>query len=251
MKIYNETDAIIEAWQWGDPGLRNITDIIVRYLRGKSGRVIDAGCGTGRVSIALARAGFDVVGLDSDPRVIQIAERISIRLGTKVKYLVVDLTSPGRPALDQFEFAICSEVLEHIENYRAVLSSIHTLLKDGGIFLLTVPREMRLYTVLDAHSGHLRRFTFPELKEDLKGFEIIDHFTVGFPSIRFLVRSYVTALRVFHLEHKPQELWSSTGFRLIASSFVYRLTKLDNCFNRAGLISLLSLESFPVLDHKP
>ena len=31
-------------------------------------RVLDAGCGTGRVAIELARRGFDVVGVDLDPR---------------------------------------------------------------------------------------------------------------------------------------------------------------------------------------
>jgi 2-polyprenyl-3-methyl-5-hydroxy-6-metoxy-1,4-benzoquinol methylase len=35
--------------------------------------VLDAGCGTGRVAIELARRGFDVVGLDADPGMLSAA----------------------------------------------------------------------------------------------------------------------------------------------------------------------------------
>jgi SAM-dependent methyltransferase len=35
--------------------------------------VLDAGCGTGRVAIEMARRGFDVVGLDADPSMLSAA----------------------------------------------------------------------------------------------------------------------------------------------------------------------------------
>jgi SAM-dependent methyltransferase len=37
------------------------------------GSVLDAGCGTGRVGVELARRGIDVVGVDADPEMIQAA----------------------------------------------------------------------------------------------------------------------------------------------------------------------------------
>jgi 2-polyprenyl-3-methyl-5-hydroxy-6-metoxy-1,4-benzoquinol methylase len=37
--------------------------------------VLDAGCGTGRVAIELARRGIDVVGVDADPSMIDTARR--------------------------------------------------------------------------------------------------------------------------------------------------------------------------------
>ncbi len=37
--------------------------------------VLDAGCGTGRVAIELARRGVDVVGIDLDPAMLQVARR--------------------------------------------------------------------------------------------------------------------------------------------------------------------------------
>jgi SAM-dependent methyltransferase len=48
---------------------------LVEALLGEHGgtRVLDAGCGTGRVAIELALRGFDVVGVDADPGMIATA----------------------------------------------------------------------------------------------------------------------------------------------------------------------------------
>ena len=38
-------------------------------------RVLDAGCGTGRVAVRLAELGYDVVGCDADASMIEVAQR--------------------------------------------------------------------------------------------------------------------------------------------------------------------------------
>jgi SAM-dependent methyltransferase len=42
---------------------------------GSGGRVLDAGCGTGRVAIELGARGFDVVGVDLDPAMLDEARK--------------------------------------------------------------------------------------------------------------------------------------------------------------------------------
>ena len=42
-------------------------------LLAPGGRVLDAGCGTGRVGVELARRGYDVVGVDSDASMLDVA----------------------------------------------------------------------------------------------------------------------------------------------------------------------------------
>jgi SAM-dependent methyltransferase len=49
--------------------------------------VLDAGCGTGRVAIELARRGVDVVGVDVDPDMIEVARRKAPGL----RWVVADL----------------------------------------------------------------------------------------------------------------------------------------------------------------
>lgn len=48
-------------------------DLVESLLAGEGRSVLDAGCGTGRVAIELARRGQRVWGVDSDPRMLQTA----------------------------------------------------------------------------------------------------------------------------------------------------------------------------------
>src|SRR5205085_8358838 len=43
---------------------------LVELLAPAAGSVLDAGCGTGRVAVELARRGFEVVGVDLDPSML-------------------------------------------------------------------------------------------------------------------------------------------------------------------------------------
>lgn len=49
-------------------------DLVEALLAGSGRTVLDAGCGTGRVAIELARRGCQVTGADSDPRMLTTAQ---------------------------------------------------------------------------------------------------------------------------------------------------------------------------------
>jgi SAM-dependent methyltransferase len=59
------------------------------------GRILDAGCGTGRVAIRLAELGFDCVGVDSDESMLDQARR-----STSVRWVLRDLAELGPPRSD-------------------------------------------------------------------------------------------------------------------------------------------------------
>ena len=54
-------------------------------------RVLDAGCGTGRVAVELARRGYDVVGVDSDPSMLAVARARAPELDWRL----ADLADPS------------------------------------------------------------------------------------------------------------------------------------------------------------
>lgn len=60
-------------------------------LRPRPASVLDAGCGTGRVAIELARRGVEVVGTDVDPAMLATARRRAPDLS----WVEADLTDPG------------------------------------------------------------------------------------------------------------------------------------------------------------
>lgn len=56
------------------------------------GRALDLGCGSGTSSITLARAGWQVTGVDFASRAIQTAKRKTKNVNARVDFLVADVT---------------------------------------------------------------------------------------------------------------------------------------------------------------
>jgi len=67
------------------------------------------------------------------------------------------------------------DVLEHIEEDDVVLEQIYKALKPGGVAFLTVPQHRWLWSVVDDHACHVRRYNVNELHEKVcrAGFNII------------------------------------------------------------------------------
>jgi SAM-dependent methyltransferase len=56
------------------------------------------------------------------------------------KFPTLDLTQPPANSLGFFEFAICSEVLEHVTgDPKAAIDGLYTILRPGGFAVVTVP----------------------------------------------------------------------------------------------------------------
>ncbi len=101
------------------------------------GRAIDLGCGTGRACIWLARAGWQVDGIDFVPEAIAIArERVAAAgVADKVRLFVADatrldfLTEPYDLAID----VGCGHGFSEPE-LNAYLDEVRRLLRPGGLF---------------------------------------------------------------------------------------------------------------------
>lgn len=66
---------------------------LIDFIQGhKPSRAIDIGCGTGTNVITLARAGWQVTGIDFAPRAIQLAKRKAREAGVRAELLVSDVT---------------------------------------------------------------------------------------------------------------------------------------------------------------
>jgi SAM-dependent methyltransferase len=73
----------------------------------RGARILDAGCGSGRVGAHLAAAGHDVVGVDLDPQLIEAARQDH----PGPRWLVGDLAEldlPGRGIPAGFEAVVCA-----------------------------------------------------------------------------------------------------------------------------------------------
>lgn len=134
-------------------------------------RVLDLGCGEGRHVIAAYALGeVHAVGVDLSRTDLTTAQARFAEIeeaGNELKQL--DLTEASALALPfadaSFDKVICSEVLEHIPDYRAALKEIRRVLKPAGLLCVSVPRRWpeRLCWSLSKRyhqtpGGHLRIF---------------------------------------------------------------------------------------------
>jgi SAM-dependent methyltransferase len=68
-------DARFAALEASGHYLHGEADLVDRLLGGPPARILDAGCGTGRVAIELARRGYEVLGVDRDPEMLEVARQ--------------------------------------------------------------------------------------------------------------------------------------------------------------------------------
>lgn len=118
-----------------------------KYMGLKPGmRVLDLGCGEGRHVHGLHMLkGLDVVGLDIDLPSLQKAKdglNYIDQLGAKTSGSADFCLGSAYqlPFQDNtFDALICSEVLEHLENYPKVIEEIRRVLKPAGKLAITIP----------------------------------------------------------------------------------------------------------------
>lgn len=143
--------------------------------------VLDLGCGEGRHAINIyLQANVISVGVDLSARDLKIAaERCAsfMQPGNTEKSFYLQLADAARlPFADQtFDKVVCSEVLEHLHDYKTVLTEIRRILKPDGLLAISVPRAWpekicwqlsREYHQVEG--GHLRIFNAEQLRSDIE-----------------------------------------------------------------------------------
>lgn len=230
MEIYkSRTEEPLVEWQWYEPSLRNITHLILKSVPKTGGHALDVGCGTGRVSFGLVERGYEVHGVDIEERAIDIANRLAESRSPSPSFEIADFSRPTLVEQETYGLVVCSEVLEHIENYHPVIENIYAALKPGGRAIITAPYDPRKWSVLDEYGGHVRRYTIPHICRDLSQFTNIKITITGFPFYRLLVRAYLAKIRLFKQQHSNEALWDAPGRRWIAR-FLYPFMRVDNLF---------------------
>ncbi len=109
--------------------------LVQGLVRGARARVLDAGCGTGRVAIELARRGYDTVGIDVDPALLDRARAKAPELA----WVEGDLAQlPPEAAPGPFAAAVLAgNVMIFVARGTegAVLAHVATRLAPGGLVI--------------------------------------------------------------------------------------------------------------------
>ncbi|MFA5561774.1 MAG: class I SAM-dependent methyltransferase [Eubacteriales bacterium] len=128
-----------------------LTRAFARYGKGQIREVLDLGCGTGKMTLELARRGFDMVGVDRSEgmlsRAFAAAEKTAH--GRSILWLCQDMTA--------FELygtvdavVCCLDCINHLPNETALtrcFSLVHNYLVPDGLFIFDVNSPRKFETV--------------------------------------------------------------------------------------------------------
>jgi 2-polyprenyl-3-methyl-5-hydroxy-6-metoxy-1,4-benzoquinol methylase len=168
-----------------NPAQRYRRDIVCKLLRSHScmgnANILDIGSGQGDLARDL-RSQFpqaEITGLELSATGIQV----SSRKVPGARFVQRNLIEPGDPGglAGWAQFAVCCEVLEHLDDPALLLRNASAYLAPGCLLIVTVPGGPQ--SEFDRHIGHRQHYTPAKLSALLEasGFEVEAATTAGFP----------------------------------------------------------------------
>jgi len=133
--------------------------------------ILEVGCGTGFVLQGIRRAfpAMAITASDALPGGLDIA-RLRV---PDAEVIQQDARAPS--GSDRFDVVCAFDVLEHIVEDDVALDRLHDAAVPGGGLLVTVPQHRWLWSRVDDHSQHVRRYGRRELvgKIEAAGFDVV------------------------------------------------------------------------------
>jgi SAM-dependent methyltransferase len=148
----------VEERHWWYRGRRAVLEAVLDGLGplepgGGRARILDAGCGSGRNMVELARRGA-VTGIELASQSLEVARARDV--GPVVPGSLDDLLPFADGA---FDLAVALDVLEHVADDRGALRELARVVAPGGRLLVTVPQYGWLWGEHDVLAHHHRRYT--------------------------------------------------------------------------------------------
>lgn len=156
--------------------------LIIRALRKYCPHLhsfFEVGCGTGYVLEAVASVFQETRLCGSE----MFTSGLRFAAGRLPEVDFIQMDAREIPFIDEFDAVGAFDVLEHIEEDDRVLMQMHRSLKRDGVLFITVPQHMWLWSGVDEHSCHVRRYSSKELyrKVEGAGFKVL--YSTSFVSI--------------------------------------------------------------------
>jgi len=151
---------------------RNLRNLVKTHIQGNN--ILDAGCGTGHLTLELLQEGFTVTATDYSQELVDFTRKLLDQTDYCANVYQLDLRETKTLTEENYDTIVCLDVLEHIDNDMIALQNLKNALKPGGVLIISVPALSWLYSYRDEEIGHYRRYNKHELLKKLAdaGFEI-------------------------------------------------------------------------------
>ncbi|MFN2453688.1 MAG: class I SAM-dependent methyltransferase [Pyrinomonadaceae bacterium] len=134
------TDETITAGRWRRGEL--FLDLARREIAA-GGRVLDYGCGPGRMALRLAREGYRVDGVDASANMIEAAQLLTTQAPALSFRCLTTQLDGFQP--ESYDGIVCSSVIEFVADDEALLKGFHSWLKPGGTAIISFANRRSLW----------------------------------------------------------------------------------------------------------
>jgi len=146
----------LEADQYDDEPFTKATEAEVAFLiellqLPKGAAILDVGCGTGRHSVALARHGFAVTGIDLSEDMLEKARERAAAADEQVTFVQSDAAKFDSEPVFDAAIGLCEGALgllgqgdDPIDRELAVLRNVYAALNPGGRFVVNALNVFRI-----------------------------------------------------------------------------------------------------------
>ncbi|MGL4695129.1 class I SAM-dependent DNA methyltransferase [Enterococcus larvae] len=174
--VYDEVmdEALYEQW----------LNFSKRHLPKQTERILELACGTGRLAVDFAKAGYDVTALDLSEEMLAIASKRAVEEETEIQFVQGDMMELSE--VGQYEAITCfSDSLCYMENRRdvqQVFDEVYQALEEQGTFIFDVHSIYQIDTVFPEYSYHYQTEDFAFLWDSYQGEKehSIEHFLTFF-----------------------------------------------------------------------
>jgi SAM-dependent methyltransferase len=150
---YEQQTHRAEERHWWYRGRRRIIHAVLSHLALPArARILDAGCGSGRNMVELARYGT-VTGVELSEAALRVARSRGVGEVVQASLEALPLTTSS------FDLAVCLDVIEHLDDDRGALRELRRVIVPGGYLIVTVPAYQWLWSNHDVINEHRRRYT--------------------------------------------------------------------------------------------
>ena len=120
--------------------LTHDVDFYVELARESGGPVLELGCGTGRVSLAVAQQGIAVTGIDISPRMIAVAQAKAAKRGLAERCVFQSGDMATLQLAERFPFVVMPfrsfQSMLTTDEQRQALARVRERLAPGGLFAM-------------------------------------------------------------------------------------------------------------------
>lgn len=104
-------------------------------IKGK--KILEVGCGGGQCSIAFAKLGAKVIGIDFSEKQIEFAKHLAKKERADVNFLIGNAENLRKIKSNSIDIVFSAYALQYVTNLRKCFNEVRRVLKRNGIFVFS------------------------------------------------------------------------------------------------------------------